>query len=267
MPFTDGDGVGWLAYSEGVPGDRPPRLQGRTTLPGRRLRFDSATESRMTTQVPAGSTVPERCAPPEPARRRAARPTPATPPAVKRRPWPPTSGGCVGERGQGIGCGAGGPVAGPAAGDGPAVCVALPTPAARLHRLRQVAQAGRGCPLRSAAASAMNPSVSLWARGASPSNSVKELMRALVSAESSPTAGEALSPPLRERADASRAWAVYAEQRGQRSDRAHDGPRARLARTRGGPRHPARLWGLDSPSNVEAAKAKDRAEPRGCARR
>ena len=47
--------MGWLAYIEGVPTDRPPRLQGRTTLPGRRLRFDSATESRMTTQVPAGS--------------------------------------------------------------------------------------------------------------------------------------------------------------------------------------------------------------------
>lgn len=55
MPFTDGGGVGWLAYIEGVPTDRRPRLQGRTTLPGRRLRFDSATESRMTTQVPAGS--------------------------------------------------------------------------------------------------------------------------------------------------------------------------------------------------------------------
>jgi hypothetical protein len=48
----------------------------------------------------------------------------------------------------------------------------------------------------------MNPSVSLWACGASPSNSVKELMLALVSAESSPTAGEALSPLLRERAEA-----------------------------------------------------------------
>ena len=54
MPFTDGGGVGWLAYIKGVPADRPPRLQGSTTLPGRRLRFDSATESRMTTQVPGG---------------------------------------------------------------------------------------------------------------------------------------------------------------------------------------------------------------------
>jgi hypothetical protein len=48
----------------------------------------------------------------------------------------------------------------------------------------------------------MNPSVSPWACGASPSNSFKELMRALVSAESSPTAREALSLPLRERAEA-----------------------------------------------------------------
>ena len=42
----------------------------------------------------------------------------------------------------------------------------------------------------------MNPSVSLWACGASPSNLFKELMRALVSAESSPTAREALSRPF-----------------------------------------------------------------------
>jgi hypothetical protein len=48
----------------------------------------------------------------------------------------------------------------------------------------------------------MNPSVSLWACGASPSNLFKELMRGLVSAESSPTAGEAVSQPLRERAEA-----------------------------------------------------------------
>jgi hypothetical protein len=42
----------------------------------------------------------------------------------------------------------------------------------------------------------MNPSVSLWACGASPSNSFKELMRALVSAESSPTAREAYHRPF-----------------------------------------------------------------------
>jgi hypothetical protein len=54
-PFTDVDGVCWLAYIEGVPANRPPRRRGRVTLPGRRLRFDSAPESRTTTQVPAGS--------------------------------------------------------------------------------------------------------------------------------------------------------------------------------------------------------------------
>jgi hypothetical protein len=54
-PFTDVDGVGWLAYVEAVPAGRPPRRQDRVTLPGRRLRFDSATESRTTTPVPAGS--------------------------------------------------------------------------------------------------------------------------------------------------------------------------------------------------------------------
>ena len=55
MPFTDADGVCWLAYIEGVPAGRLPRLRGRVTLPGRRLRFDSAPESRTTTPVPAGS--------------------------------------------------------------------------------------------------------------------------------------------------------------------------------------------------------------------
>jgi len=55
MPFTDADGVCWLAYVEAVPAGRPPRRQDRLTLPGRRLRFDSATESRTTTHVPAGS--------------------------------------------------------------------------------------------------------------------------------------------------------------------------------------------------------------------
>lgn len=54
-PFTDADGVCWLAYIEGVPAGRPPRLRARVTLPGRRLRFDSALESRTTTRVPAGS--------------------------------------------------------------------------------------------------------------------------------------------------------------------------------------------------------------------
>jgi hypothetical protein len=53
--FTDADGVCWLAYIEGVPAGRLARRRGRVTLPGRRLRFDSAAESRTTTDVPAGS--------------------------------------------------------------------------------------------------------------------------------------------------------------------------------------------------------------------
>jgi hypothetical protein len=53
--FTDADGVCWLAYIEGVPAGRLARWRGRVTLPGRRLRFDSAPESRTTTDVPAGS--------------------------------------------------------------------------------------------------------------------------------------------------------------------------------------------------------------------
>jgi hypothetical protein len=54
MPFTDGDGVSWLAYIEGAP-PVPARLWSQTVLPGRRLRFDSATESRVTARLPAGS--------------------------------------------------------------------------------------------------------------------------------------------------------------------------------------------------------------------
>lgn len=55
MPFTDPDGVRWLVYIEGVPPDPQRRRWGQTVLPGRRLRFDSATESRTSIHVPAGS--------------------------------------------------------------------------------------------------------------------------------------------------------------------------------------------------------------------
>ncbi len=55
MPFTDPDGVRWLVYIEGVPPDPQRRRWGHATLPGRRLRFDSATESRTSIHVPAGS--------------------------------------------------------------------------------------------------------------------------------------------------------------------------------------------------------------------
>jgi hypothetical protein len=55
MPFTDRNGVRWLVYIEGVPPDPPPQHWGQAVLPGRLLRFDSATESRTGIQVPAGS--------------------------------------------------------------------------------------------------------------------------------------------------------------------------------------------------------------------
>ena len=55
MPFTDRDEVHWLVYIEGVPPDPPSQRWGQTVLPGRRLRFDSAMESRTTIPVPAGS--------------------------------------------------------------------------------------------------------------------------------------------------------------------------------------------------------------------
>jgi hypothetical protein len=55
MPFLASDGVHWLAYIEGVPSDPPPRLWRQVVLPGRRLRFDSANESRVTSHLPAGS--------------------------------------------------------------------------------------------------------------------------------------------------------------------------------------------------------------------
>jgi len=55
MRFTDRDGAVWLAYVEGAEPAPTSRLRKPTALPGRRLRFDSATESRFTTSVPAGS--------------------------------------------------------------------------------------------------------------------------------------------------------------------------------------------------------------------
>jgi hypothetical protein len=55
MPFTDRDEVRWLVYIEGIPPDPLARRWHQTVLPGRRLRFDSATESRTSIQVPAGS--------------------------------------------------------------------------------------------------------------------------------------------------------------------------------------------------------------------
>ncbi len=55
MPLLASDGMRWLAYIEGVPADPPRRLWRQVVLPGRRLRFDSANESRATIHFPAGS--------------------------------------------------------------------------------------------------------------------------------------------------------------------------------------------------------------------
>jgi hypothetical protein len=55
MEFTDRDRAVWLVYIEGTP--RPPGwyLESGTALPDRHLRFDSASESRFTSHLPAGS--------------------------------------------------------------------------------------------------------------------------------------------------------------------------------------------------------------------
>ena len=55
MELTDRDGIRWVAYIDGLPQARPRRFLNRTALPGRRLRFDSATESRVSPELPAGS--------------------------------------------------------------------------------------------------------------------------------------------------------------------------------------------------------------------
>jgi hypothetical protein len=56
MELTARDGKRWVAYVEGLPPlERSPALLKQTALPGRRLRFDSPTESRVTLELPAGS--------------------------------------------------------------------------------------------------------------------------------------------------------------------------------------------------------------------
>ena len=55
MPLSGPDGTEWVAYVEGVPPEPVGILGRRTVLPGRRLRFDSAGESRTTGRVPAGA--------------------------------------------------------------------------------------------------------------------------------------------------------------------------------------------------------------------
>jgi hypothetical protein len=55
MELTARDGIGWVAYIDGLPPTRPRRFLKQTVLPERRLRFDSAIESRVSPERPAGS--------------------------------------------------------------------------------------------------------------------------------------------------------------------------------------------------------------------
>ena len=55
MELTALDGERWIAYIDGLPPAPQHHLFPRTVLPGRRLRFDSATESRTCVELPAGT--------------------------------------------------------------------------------------------------------------------------------------------------------------------------------------------------------------------
>jgi hypothetical protein len=55
MPVTTAQGCRWIAYIDGYDPVRPRHLIRQTVLPGRRLRFDSATDSRISLARPAGS--------------------------------------------------------------------------------------------------------------------------------------------------------------------------------------------------------------------
>ena len=87
MPFTGRDGARWLAYVEGAPPEHPWGMWYRTVLPRRRLRFDSAAESRIADTVPPGAPFLS-----EPRLQfllESARPVPPPPPArrTRYRPW------------------------------------------------------------------------------------------------------------------------------------------------------------------------------------
>jgi hypothetical protein len=55
MPFTDRDGELWLAYIEGLPPAQPRWFWREAAMPGRRLRFDASKDSRVSSEVPAGT--------------------------------------------------------------------------------------------------------------------------------------------------------------------------------------------------------------------
>jgi hypothetical protein len=53
--FDDRDGVRWLVYVEATPPMRGAGFWQRTTMPGRVTRFDTAMESRVSAERPAGT--------------------------------------------------------------------------------------------------------------------------------------------------------------------------------------------------------------------
>ena len=87
MPFTGRDGEQWLAYIEGAPPEHPWGMWYRAMLPVRPLRFDSATDSRVSDTVPPGS--PFLSEPRLQLLLESARPLPPLPPGPRShyRPW------------------------------------------------------------------------------------------------------------------------------------------------------------------------------------
>ena len=62
MELTDRDGRRWVAYIDGLPPvERPRSFLNQTILPPRRLRFDSASESRVNPELPAGAPFLTEC--------------------------------------------------------------------------------------------------------------------------------------------------------------------------------------------------------------
>jgi hypothetical protein len=83
MPLTTADGVRWIAYVEGFPRESL-RFRNRTMLPGRRLRFDSASGSWISLIVPAGAPFLSQGQLTELLRRAQPFPPPFIPPRVPR---------------------------------------------------------------------------------------------------------------------------------------------------------------------------------------
>jgi hypothetical protein len=55
VQFIDRDGIAWLVYVEGIPLAPQTGWRTRARIPGRTLRFDSFSQSRLGREVPAGA--------------------------------------------------------------------------------------------------------------------------------------------------------------------------------------------------------------------